>query len=126
MVFVCGCYVFVFNGEIYNYCELCVEFECVGCVLVWCGYFDSEVLIVVIVVWGVEVMLCCVIGMFVFVLWNCVLWVLMFVCDWIGEKLFYYGWIGDVLVFVFELKVLCGYLGFDGMVDCDVLCLYLC
>lgn len=46
MVLADGCYVLVYNGEVYNFVLLCVELEVLG--YGFCGYLDIEVLLVVI------------------------------------------------------------------------------
>lgn len=98
-------------------------------VIKWCGYFDIEMLLVVLSFWGIEKILECLIGMFVFVFWDRKICMLMLVCDWFGEKLFYYGWVGEfgrgLFLFVFELKVLCVCLEFDVYINWDVFGFYL-
>ncbi|KVN48169.1 asparagine synthase (glutamine-hydrolyzing) [Burkholderia ubonensis] len=125
MASVCGRFVLVFNGEIYNHRALRAELERTGRAPAWRGHSDTEVLLAAIAAWGVEAALRRATGMFAIALWNRESRVLTLARDRIGEKPLYYGWIGDALVFASELKALRSFPGFDGAIDRDALCLYL-
>ncbi|KWI56657.1 asparagine synthetase B [Burkholderia ubonensis] len=125
MASVCGRFVLVFNGEIYNHRALRAELERTGRAPAWRGHSDTEVLLAAIAVWGVEAALRRATGMFAIALWNRESRVLTLARDRIGEKPLYYGRIGDALVFASELKALRSFPGFDGAIDRDALCLYL-
>ncbi|AOK26962.1 asparagine synthetase B [Burkholderia ubonensis] len=125
MASVCGRFVLVFNGEIYNHRALREELERTGRAPAWRGHSDTEVLLAAIVAWGVEAALRRATGMFAIALWNRESRVLTLARDRIGEKPLYYGRIGDALVFASELKALRSFPGFDGAIDRDALCLYL-
>ncbi|KVV53360.1 asparagine synthetase B [Burkholderia ubonensis] len=125
MASVCGRFVLVFNGEIYNHRALRAELERTGRAPAWRGHSDTEVLLAAIAAWGVEAALRRATGMFAIALWNRESRVLTLARDRIGEKPLYYGRIGDALVFASELKALRSFPGFDGAIDRDALCLYL-
>ncbi|KVK94620.1 asparagine synthetase B [Burkholderia ubonensis] len=125
MASVCGRFVLVFNGEIYNHRALREELERTGRAPAWRGHSDTEVLLAAIAAWGVEAALRRATGMFAIALWNRESRVLTLARDRIGEKPLYYGRIGDALVFASELKALRSFPGFDGAIDRDALCLYL-
>ncbi|PAJ81408.1 asparagine synthase (glutamine-hydrolyzing) [Burkholderia ubonensis] len=125
MASVCGRFVLVFNGEIYNHRALRAELERTGRAPAWRGHSDTEVLLAAITAWGVEAALRRATGMFAIALWNRESRVLTLARDRIGEKPLYYGRIGDALVFASELKALRSFPGFDGAIDRDALCLYL-
>ncbi|KWN09023.1 asparagine synthase (glutamine-hydrolyzing) [Burkholderia ubonensis] len=125
MASVCGRFVLVFNGEIYNHQALRAELERTGRAPAWRGHSDTEVLLAAIAAWGVEAALRRATGMFAIALWNRESRVLTLARDRIGEKPLYYGRIGDALVFASELKALRSFPGFDGAIDRDALCLYL-
>lgn len=98
-----GCYVIVFNGEIYNFFESCVVLEVEG--YVFFIYIDIEVILVFYVKYGKD----CLFelnGMFVFVIWDKQEKLLFLVRDCMGKKLFYYIYEEGKLVFVLEIKVL--------------------
>ncbi|KVZ40868.1 asparagine synthase (glutamine-hydrolyzing) [Burkholderia ubonensis] len=125
MASVCGRFVLVFNGEIYNHRALREELERTGRAPAWRGHSDTEVLLAAIAAWGVEAALRRATGMFAIALWNRESRVLTLARDRIGEKPLYYGRIGDALVFASELKAMRSFPGFDGAIDRDALCLYL-
>lgn len=68
MVSSCGCFVIVFNGEIYNHRDLRVELEYLGTAPVWHGRSDTETLLVTLSYWGMEETLKRLNGMFAFAL----------------------------------------------------------
>lgn len=94
-------YWLVYNGEIYNYCELRDE-------LLACGHrfrsgSDTEVILAAYAEWGVD----CLQrfnGMFAFALWDGRLRRLFCARDRFGIKPFYFHWNGELLLFASELK----------------------
>lgn len=93
-----GLFVLIYNGEIYNFCVFCEEFGV---------FWNSEIDFEVIFCFFVESGLCCVerlIGMFVFVIWDCESKMFFVVCDCFGIKFLYYCIDGGLFVFVFEFK----------------------
>jgi asparagine synthase (glutamine-hydrolysing) len=126
MVSVCGRYVIVLNGEIYNHLELR---QALAMTEGWRGHSDTETLLAAIGTWGIEETLKRCIGMFAFALWDRESRVLTLARDRFGEKPLYYGWVGqgDSCAFAFasELKALCEYPGFDGAINREALAQYL-
>ena len=87
---VCGRYVLVFNGEIYNHLELRQQIAD----FLWRGYSDTETLLACFNAWGVEQTLQRSIGMFALALWDKKMHTLTLARDRLGEKPLYYGWQG--------------------------------
>lgn len=106
MASVCGQFVIVFNGEIYNWRELKLELESAGIAPVWRGHSDTEVLLAGIVAWGLESTLRRARGMFALALWDRKEKTLTLARDRIGEKPLYYGNVGNCFAFGSELKAL--------------------
>lgn len=106
MLSVCGRFVIVFNGEIYNHLELRRQLSDAGAAPVWRGHSDTETLLAAFVHWGAEETLLRCVGMFACALWDRHAGRLMLARDRIGEKPLYWGWAGDALVFGSELKAL--------------------
>lgn len=125
MLSVCGRYVIVFNGEIYNHLELrnrlCVE----DGALEWRGHSDTEVLLTCLIRWGIEKTLKAAVGMFAFAFWDIQEAVLTLARDRLGEKPLYYGWQDDTFLFASELKAIKSFPGFKRDIDRDSLTLFL-
>lgn len=62
-----GIYIIIFNGEVYNYFDICKDFEVFG--YVFDIGIDIEVIFKVFVVWGDDCVQCFN-GMFVIVIYN--------------------------------------------------------
>jgi len=126
---VCGRFVLVFNGEIYNHLALRSELHKSGVAPAWRGHSDTETLLAGFAVWGVSATLKRSVGMFAFALWDKVDGVLTLARDRFGEKPLYYGWAGQgaqhAFVFGSELKALRAYPGFDNPINRSALALYL-
>lgn len=126
---VCGRYVLVFNGEIYNHVSLRSELQNTGYAPAWRGHSDTETLLVAFAAWGVIASLRRAVGMFAFALWDKVECCLTLARDRFGEKPLYYGWSGrgnqQVFVFGSELKALRTHPQFDNSINRDALALYL-
>ncbi len=123
MASVCGRYVLVFNGEIYNHASLR---ERLG-LQPWRGHSDTETVLACFSAYGVELTLPKLVGMFAFAVWDRQQRTLLLARDRLGEKPLYYGWQGegDAATFLFgsELKALRAHPAFNASVDRDALCL---
>lgn len=102
----CGRYVIVFNGEIYNHCDLRRDLGAVGAAPEWRGHSDTETLLAGIAHWGLGETLRRAAGMFTIALWDRRDRRLSLARDRVGEKPLYWGWAGRTLVFGSELKAL--------------------
>ena len=125
MVSASGCWVIVFNGEIYNHSDLRTDLEASGKAPAWRGHSDTETLLAAIEAWGVQATLERCAGMFAFALWDRDERALWLARDRFGEKPLYYGWNRGVFLFGSELKALRAFPGFDAPVDRQALALYL-
>lgn len=132
MASVCGRYVIVFNGEVYNHLDLRRELDRIppGPPLlrgnrVWRGHSDTETLLAGFETWGIEATLKKTVGMFAIALWDREERVLTLARDRMGEKPLYYGWQGGTFLFGSELKALKAHPDFLAEIDRDAICLYL-
>jgi asparagine synthase (glutamine-hydrolysing) len=114
-----GRFVIVFNGEIYNFRRLRVELEGEG--YPFFGRSDTEVLLAAIDLWGVEIALQRIEGMFAFALWDQTLRELTLARDQVGKKPLYYGWFRGAFLFGSELRVLRAHPDFTGEIDREAL-----
>jgi len=114
----------VFNGEIYNHKSLRKELNNCG-VLDWKGRSDTEVLLMGIEKWGIDLTLEKIIGMFAFAVWDKQQRTLSIVRDRMGEKPVYFGWINGNFVFGSELKALKQFPEFNNSIDRNSLSLFL-
>lgn len=128
MASVCGRWILVFNGEIYNHASLRAELEQAGAAPAWRGHGDTETLLAGIAAWGVEATLRQSVGMFALALWDKAERRLVLARDRMGEKPLYYGWArgegGPLLLFASELKALRAFPGFANPIDREALALY--
>lgn len=122
---VCGRYVIVFNGEIYNFQKIRRELEELAAVSSWRGHSDTEVALAAISYWGLGPAVKAFSGMFAFALWDRQERVLHLVRDRLGEKPLYYGSIGDVFLFGSELKALRQHPVWREEINRDALALYM-
>ncbi len=104
MVSMSGRYEVIYNGEIYNFRALRRELEKAGAAFK--GHSDTEVFLTGCDVWGLNVTLQKMIGMFAIVLWDREEAVLHFIRDRLGKKPLYLGWAGKDLVWGSELKAI--------------------
>ena len=118
----CKRFVIVFNGEVYNHCELRHQLESEG--HYFRGRSDTEVILAAVSQWGLQAGLRQLNGMFAFALWDREQRQLHLVRDRLGEKPLYYGWMGTSFLFGSELKSLNAYPGFRGSIDRSALALY--
>jgi len=115
-----GRWVLNYNGEIYNHAELRGRLQAYPFV----GHSDTEVLLAACELWGAEVALPQLNGMFAFALWDRRQRVLYLARDRFGEKPLYYGWVGDHFLFASELKAIRAFPGSAPQIDRDALALY--
>ncbi len=118
---VCGRYVLVFNGEIYNHPDLRTRLG----EQPWRGHSDTETLLAGFSAWGIEPTLERSVGMFALALWDRDRRTLTLARDRLGEKPLYYGWQGEIFLFGSELKALRAHPAFAAEVDRGALDLFL-
>lgn len=116
-----GRYVIVFNGEIYNHLDLRAALG----ERPWRGHSDTETFLAACEAWGIEKALTQSVGMFALAVWDRDERLLTLARDRLGEKPLYYGWQGEVFLFASELKAIRRHPAFEGVVDRDVLTLFL-
>ncbi|WP_417315524.1 asparagine synthase (glutamine-hydrolyzing) [Cycloclasticus pugetii] len=121
----CGRLVIVFNGEVYNHCELRARLEAQGNAPAWRGHSDTETLLACFSAWGIEQTLSATVGMFALALWSKNDQRLTLARDRLGEKPLYWGWSGNTLLFGSELKALKAHPNFNAQVDRNALALLL-
>jgi len=95
----------VYNGEIYNFCDIRAELERGGTTFV--SHSDTEVVLKAYAHWGVEC-LAKFRGMFAFALWDVRLHRLFIARDPMGIKPLYYAQAGSYFVFASEVRTLLG------------------
>ena len=122
---VCGRYVVVFNGEIYNHLQLRQQLNQEGFLLEWRGHSDTETMLACFVAWGIEKTLQAMVGMFAIALWDKQEKLLTLAKDRMGEKPLYWGWQGDSLFFSSELKALKSHPIFKADINRDSITLLL-
>jgi len=106
MASVCGRWVIVFNGEIYNHLEIRRQLDMDGEAPSWRGHSDTETLLAAFTSWGIEATLKSTVGMFSLALWDRYKRSLILARDRMGEKPLYYGWQNNAFLFGSELKAL--------------------
>ena len=94
-------YVIVFNGEIYNFHRLKQQLD-----YPFKGHSDTEVLLAMISLWGLDRALKESVGMFAFALWDKQTKTLTLARDRMGEKPLYYGFQKESLLFGSDLSAL--------------------
>ncbi len=117
-----GRYWITFNGEVYNFEELRVQLEGVGCP--FRSRTDTEVVLAAYERWGPS----CVerfVGMFAFAIWDVQAKSLFLARDRLGKKPLYYARYGGRFVFGSELKAILADPEFPREVEPDALSLYL-
>jgi asparagine synthase (glutamine-hydrolysing) len=121
MIDISGKYVIVFNGEIYNFCELKEQLVSLGCDFF--SHSDTEVLLNLYIRFG-ESCLQMLDGMFAFVIYDIENNRLFCARDRFGEKPFYYVISNGEFVFASEIKAIKAYYS-DLSIDYDKLQRYL-
>jgi asparagine synthase (glutamine-hydrolysing) len=118
-----GRFTIVFNGEVYNHCQLRTELERAGCR--FRGHSDTEVILAAFERWGIRAAVHRFIGMFAMAVWDADARSLSLVRDRVGIKpLFVYARAG-LVTFGSELKALVAGPRFDRALDTDALTDYL-
>jgi asparagine synthase (glutamine-hydrolysing) len=116
-----GRYVIIFNGEVYNFDEMCAQLGPHQ----WRGHSDTEVMLGAFERWGVEPAVQRFVGMFAFALWDRQDRRLHLVRDRLGIKPLYYGRAGSAFVFASELKAIWQHPDFNKEIDRNSLALYM-
>lgn len=123
MISVCGRFVMVYNGEVYNHGELRSELEAEGAE--FRGKSDSEVILSAMALWGVGPALKRFNGMFAIALWDRRERLLTLARDRIGIKPLYYGYQDRTLLFGSELAALRSHPSFNAPIDPNALTMLL-
>ena len=121
----CGRYIFVYNGEVYNYQETQKELESEFGSIDWRGTSDTEVILYAFSKWGAKKTLEKCNGMFAFALWDKHKQELTIGRDRMGQKPLFYGYVGNDFVFGSELKSLKKHSEWKGDICTDTLDVYL-
>jgi asparagine synthase (glutamine-hydrolysing) len=122
-----GRYVIVFNGEVYNHCELRKKLaaQAQGHAPAWRGQSDTETLLACFDAWGIRDTLKQMVGMFAFAVWDKSSRTLTLALDRLGEKPLYYGWQGRgskrTFLFGSDLDAIRRHPAFEGVVDRNAL-----
>lgn len=125
MASLCGRYVMVFNGEIYNHLALRDELASAGASPAWRGGSDTETLLAAVSYWGLPEALRRACGMFALALWDRQVRRLHFARDRIGEKPLYLARLSDSWAFGSELKALLAVPDFEAHLCYDAVAAYL-
>src|SRR5262245_41352026 len=116
-----GRFTIVYNGEIYNFCELRTELELLG--HRFRSRSDSEVLLAAFAEWGRSALLRFN-GMFAFAIWDKRERQLILARDRYGIKPLYYARLGDTLLFGSEIKAILAYPAYEVQLDKEALLEY--
>jgi len=116
-------YIIIFNGEIYNYCELKKELLTDGFTF-YTDHSDTEVLLNLYIRWK-EKCLEKLRGMFVFAIYDRQLNKIFIARDRVGQKTLYYQYSNEKFVFASELTSIIKYENTRYRIDNDALALYL-
>lgn len=99
-----GEYVIVFNGEIYNYLKIKTELVKEHSKLNFRGTSDTELLLNLVEIYGIEKTLGMIKGMFAFVVYEKHTGNVYIARDRMGEKPLYYGKVADCVVFASDIS----------------------
>jgi len=128
MLSVCGRYILIFNGEIYNHLSLRNDLSKLG-FQDWRGESDTETLLAGFSKWGIKKTIQLSVGMFAFAVWDKEKQELILGRDRMGEKPLYYGWQSadgrSSFLFGSELKALKAHPAFKADIDRDALSLFM-
>ena len=97
-------YVITFNGEIYNHLELRKEINRINKEFSWIGSSDTETILALFDLFGVEKAINKLTGMFAFAVFDRKNNLMTLARDRMGEKPLYYGWSNENFFFASELK----------------------
>jgi len=121
-----GRFTLVFNGEIYNFCELRDELEAFGRQFRTAG--DTEVMLQALAHWGLQpnsTALAKVRGMFAFACYDRQAGTVLLARDHLGVKPLHYAWDGKTFAFASELKAITEHPSVSRDIDLDALGLFL-
>lgn len=121
MVSADGQYAISYNGEVYNFQELRVELEALGCP--FRSRSDTEVVLNAYAQWGPE----CIDkfnGMFAFAIWDKTRQELFLARDRYGIKPLYYGFFGNYFLFASEQKAIVTHPAVHRQIDLEALLEY--
>lgn len=102
----CERYVITFNGEIYNHKYLRQQLDKTSTGLQWRGTSDTETLLQIISIFGLDRALSEIDGMFAFALWDKKEQKIHLCRDRVGEKPLYYGLVKNVFYFASEVHAI--------------------
>jgi asparagine synthase (glutamine-hydrolysing) len=117
MTSLCGRYVIIFNGEIYNHLELRSLLNKKWGVINWNGYSDTETLLNCISYIGIDETLKVLNGMFALALFDKKHNEIILARDRVGEKPLYYGYVNKTFFFGSELKAFKCHPSWDGEIN---------
>ncbi|MGE5534034.1 MAG: asparagine synthase (glutamine-hydrolyzing) [Acidobacteriota bacterium] len=118
-----GRYVMILNGEIYNFQDLRSEVEARGIKLR--GHSDTEVVIELFALCGIEMTVRRLIGMFAIAVWDRRARTLTLIRDRLGIKPVYWAKFNDAFLFGSELKALRSYPGWSPRLNHEAIAAYL-
>ena len=120
-----GRYLISFNGEIYNHFEIKKNLEKEKKFIKWRGHSDTEILLELIELYGLEKALLKCVGMFALALWDRKEKCLQLARDRIGEKPLYYGFSGSskkkTFLFASELSAIKKWKYFNNEINPEAL-----
>ena len=122
-------YIMVFNGEIYNHLELRSLLKIKNYSISWNGHSDTETLLELFSIFGINESLKLCVGMFSFALWDTEHKELILGRDRFGEKPIYYGWQKNLnnssFIFGSDLKSLKKNPSFENIIDTECIQLFM-
>jgi asparagine synthase (glutamine-hydrolysing) len=118
-----GCYVIVYNGEVYSHAEIRAEIEATG--HRFRGHSDTEVILESVARVGVRSTIDRLIGMFALAIWDRQTRTLTLVRDRLGIKPVYWAKIGGLFMFGSELKALRVHPGWTPRIRSDAVASFL-
>lgn len=117
-------YIITFNGEIYNHIELRKEIETFS-KIDWKSTSDTETILEAFEIWGIEISIRKLVGMFAISVWDKKEASLYLIRDRMGEKPLYYGWQKGVFLFGSELKSLYAHPSFENKLSRKSIALFM-
>ncbi|MCC2624724.1 MAG: asnB [Burkholderiales bacterium] len=99
MLSVSARYVISFNGEVYNWKKIKFNLEQICGQINWKGHSDTEIILMAFEVYGIDIALELIEGMFAIALWDRQEEILYLIRDRIGEKPLCYGYFNGVFAF---------------------------
>ena len=112
-----GRYTIVYNGEIYNHIRLRNRILKQNPEYIFRGHSDTETLLALIDIFGIEETLLVVNGMFAFALWDHLEKRLLLARDRFGEKPVFYGMVNKTFMFASELRTFSAHAAFKPLIS---------